>query len=163
MDESNEKIELEEIPEVNIVIEELFDDYGKLNDDIRKQLPFSEYLKLTFQNLLNLQLFESGENGEVEKNKISQKDLCKLCKKEEKSYMDKDFCIACISKKTEEAKRRKEEIERELETDCTLNGNYGKETKIAYIVKKYGEEEKENKFLYLKTLAKKIVNLRDLN
>jgi hypothetical protein len=159
MIKDNEEIELEEIPEVNIMIEQLFEDYEKLNELIRKQLPFSEYLKLTFQDLITSELLEG--NGE-EKNEIPQKNLCKQCKKEEKYYMDRDFCTGCIEEKTGAAEKRKEEIEKELENDSRLNGKYSESKKIAYIVDKYKEEEKENKYLRMKTFAKQIVDLIDI-
>lgn len=102
---------------------------------------------------------EEAEIGEG-KNKedltliIPEDELCKRCKKERRKFDDKDFCIKCIEELREEAYEKMKQFRETLSKDEEFTNLPNENARVLYVEKKYKEENKKNKFIYLKKLAK---------
>ena len=115
-------------------------------------------LKIESDNLQH-EMEQEDVSKDIENN-IPEEKLCIKCRKEQKSFDDKDFCIKCRQELQEEAEGRAEEIKEELAKDTKFIELTSEAAAIAYVKKNYYADKKKNKYIYLKTIAKEAYQLK---
>jgi hypothetical protein len=137
--------------------------YNSMPKEFKEALSFKDFYPIALKRLFELEgvygeLIEEEEDEETEDDltepTIIEERLCKRCKRNAKSYGDKDFCWECIDNLTAEAKIKQEEIAKELSEDSEFKKLSSEIKAQVYVKKKYEEEENKNKFIHLKTLGK---------
>ena len=106
---------------------------------------------------------ENESTEEEKKIEILEEQLCKRCKKEQKFSQDKDFCFKCIEELRTEAEEKNNLFAKVLSEDAKFKGLPNENARTLYVKEKYKEENKNNKFLFLKKLAKDAYALSKMN
>lgn len=103
-------------------------------------------------------LEETGEENEELDDKtilsVIPDNLCERCKKDRKKFDDKDFCVKCIEELKEEAEAKTDAFRGSLSKDPGFIKLPNENARILYVKNIYKEENKKNKFIYMKKLAK---------
>lgn len=92
--------------------------------------------------------------AELSKPPVPDGSLCKRCKTEHKHPLDKDYCLKCIDELKNDADEKMEQFAKELSQDTEFKSLPNENARRLYTENKYRQENKNNKFIFLKKLSK---------